>query len=341
MVTGLGNGDLGTLVQTAQVGAGGGRVTPPNRTEGNRTTLVESPHPQLVAPTAGIVPVTVVFLTFNEEANLADCLQAVAGWAGEILIVDSGSTDATLEIARRYGAGCFYHQFERHTRQWNWALRNLPFAFEWALCLDADQRLTSELKREIAVLLQEQNGGPPEGVAGYYVNRRQIFRGKWIKHGGYYPKRLLKLLRHSRAFCDENELLDSRFYVQGTTALLRHDLIEDNRKEDDISFWTAKHIRYAELQAREELLRRDGIAQWSVRPSLFGSPDQRSLWLRQLWYRHMPLYVRPWLYYFYRYFLRLGFLDGKQGFIFHFLQALWFRLLVDIKIEELRGRTRA
>lgn len=299
-------------------------------------TLLESQQSQLLSPARDTVPVTVVFLTFNEEANLADCLEAVAGWAREIFIVDSGSTDATLEIARRCGAQCFYHPFERHTRQWNWALRNLPFSCEWAFCLDADQRLTPELKREVAALLQGGNGGPPQRVAGYYVNRRQIFRGKWIKYGGYYPKRLLKLVRHQSAWCDENELLDSRFYVNGAAVLLQHDLIEDNRKEDDISFWTTKHIRYAELQAREELLRREGLVQWNARPSFFGSPDQRSLWLRHLWYRHLPLYVRPWLYYFYRYFLRLGILDGKEGFIFHFLQALWFRLLVDIKIDELR-----
>jgi glycosyltransferase involved in cell wall biosynthesis len=299
-------------------------------------TLIEPERAQPRPPSCGIVPVTVVFLTFNEEANLPGCLEAVAGWGHEIFIVDSGSTDATLEIARHYGAQCFYHAFEGHTRQWNWALRNLPFSCEWAFCLDADQRLTPEVKREVAALLQGTAGGPPKGVDGYYLNRRQIFRGQWIKHGGYYPKPLLKLVRHRSAWCDENELLDSRFYVEGATARLQHDLIEDNRKEDDISFWTAKHIRYAELQAREELLRRDGLAQWNLRPAFFGSPDQRSLWLRQLWYRHMPLYVRPWLYYFYRYFLRLGILDGKQGFIFHFLQALWFRLLVDVKIDELR-----
>lgn len=280
----------------------------------------------------GSVPVAVVFLTFNEEVNLEGCLEAVGGWAREIFIVDSGSTDATLEIARRHGVQCFYHPFERHTAQWNWALRNLPFSCEWALCLDADQRLLPELKQEIAALLLQ---GPPADVAGYYITRRQVFRGRWIKHGGYYPKRLLKLVRHRQASCDENELLDSRFYVQGRTAILKHDLIEENRKENDLSFWINKHIRYAELQAREELLRRTGRAPWNLEPALFGTPDQRSLWLRQIWYRHMPLYLRPWLYYFYRYFLRLGLLDGKQGLIFHFMQALWFRLLVDAKIDEL------
>ncbi len=300
-------------------------------------TLVQSQESVRVTATAATVPVSVVFLTFNEEANLEACLQAVAGWALEIFIVDSGSTDGTLEIARRYGAKCCFHAFERHTRQWNWALRNLPFSCEWAFCLDADQRLTTELKREVAALFDFAGGGPPDGIDGYYVTRRQIFRGKWIRHGGYYPKRLLKLVRHKSAACDENELLDSRFYVKGRTALLRHDLIEDNRKEYDISFWTEKHVRYAELQAHEELLRGQGTAEWNIRPAFFGSPDQRSLWLRRLWYRYLPLYVRPWLYYFYRYFLRLGFLDGKQGLIFHFLQALWFRLLVDIKIDELRS----
>jgi glycosyltransferase involved in cell wall biosynthesis len=298
-------------------------------------TLLQSQTSAPAAAGAGIVPLSVVFLTFNEEANLADCLRAVAGWAAEIFVVDSGSTDATLGIARRYGAQCFYHPFEGHTRQWNWALRNLPFTWDWALCLDADQRLTLDLKSEIALLFA-RSGGPSEEVAGYYLNRRQIFRGEWIKHGGYYPKRLLKLVRHRKAFCDENELLDSRFYVEGATAALRHDLVEHNRKEDDICFWTAKHTRYAELQAREELSRREGRLPWRVAPAFFGSPDQRSLWLRQVWYRYMPLYLRPGLYFFYRYFLRLGFLDGKQGFIFHFLQALWFRLLVDIKIDELR-----
>lgn len=284
------------------------------------------------------VPVSIVFLTYNEEANLRACLDSVANWAHETFIVDSGSTDRTLDIARQYGATPFLHPFESHTRQWNWALRNLPFSCEWALCLDADQRLTPELKRELTQLFGSEQKQPPDDVDGYYIKRRQVFLGRWIKHGGYYPKRLLKLVRHRNAWCDENELLDSHFYVKRKTAMLHHDLIEDNQKECEIGFWIAKHIRYAELQAKEELLRRNGRAEWQVSPALFGTPDQRSLWFRRIWYRYTPLYVRPFAYYFYRYVLRLGFLDGKEGFIFHFLQALWFRLLVDIKIEELRNR---
>lgn len=284
------------------------------------------------------LPVSIVFLTHNEEANLEACLDPVASWAHEIFIVDSGSTDRTLEIAQRYGATSFFHPFEGHTRQWNWALRNLPFSYDWALCLDADQRLTPELKTELTQLFGPDEHQPPDDIDGYYIKRRQIFLGRWIKHGGYYPKCLLKLVRHRNAWCDENELLDSRFYVKGRTVMLRHDLIEDNQKERDIGFWTAKHIRYAELQAKEELMRREGIAEWQIQPALFGTPDQRSLWFRRIWYLYMPLYVRPFVYYFHRYVLRFGFLDGKEGFIFHFLQALWFRLLVDIKIEELRRR---
>jgi glycosyltransferase involved in cell wall biosynthesis len=282
----------------------------------------------------------VVVLTFNEERNLAACLESVAGWTGEIFVVDSGSNDHTVDIAMRYGARVVMHPFENHAKQWNWALRHLPFTYEWALCLDADHRVTPELKEELRELFNagsESIRGQArlKAVDGFYLKRQQIFRGKWIKHGGYYPKYLLKLFRHEHAWSDENELLDFRFYVEGETATLQHDLVEDNQNEFDISFWIAKHNRFAQLQAREELLRRRDNIAWSIRPSLFGTPDQRTLWLKRSWYL-LPLYVRPCLYFFYRYILRLGFLDGKQGFLFHFLQGFWYRLLVDVVLDDLR-----
>ena len=255
--------------------------------------------------------------------------------AGEIFVVDSGSSDRTVDVARRHGAEVITHAFETHARQWNWALRSLPFSREWTLCLDADHRVTVELADEMARLFSD--GVSLSGVDGFYVKRRQVFRGKWIKHGGYYPKYMLKLVRHQQSWCDETELIDFRLYVKGSTQSLRHDVIEANEKEADISFWIAKHNRFASLQAKEEARRARDRTPWAVTPSLFGTPDQRVLWLKDRWYR-MPLYVRPFIYFFYRYILRLGFLDGKEGFVFHFLQAFWYRLLVDINLDDLRRR---
>jgi glycosyltransferase involved in cell wall biosynthesis len=277
---------------------------------------------------------SVLVLTYNEEGNLPACLHSLTGVDSEIFIVDSGSTDRTKEIAMAAGAEVIEHSFETHTQQWNWALKNVPLRSEWVLGLDADQCLTPELQNEVTQLLSKENGSL-QAVDGFYIKRRQVFRGRWIRHGGYYPKYLLKLFRRDKVRLDHNDLMDHHFYVDGAVAKLQHDLIEANKKEDDISFWIDKHNRYASLVAREEFHRRQNSASWSLSPSLTGNPDQRTLWFKQIWYR-LPLYIRPFIYFGYRYFFRLGFLDGKVGFIFHFLQGFWFRLLVDIKIDELR-----
>ena len=278
----------------------------------------------------------VVVLTFNEEQNLPACLGSVAGWARELFIVDSGSTDSTVAIARQFGAEVATHRFESHSKQWKWALTDLPIRAPWILALDADQSLTAELKAEISrKLIEWADGAEP---AGAYVNRRQIFRGRWIRHGGYYPKYLLKLFRRDRVSLDESDLVDHHFAVSGSTVNLDGDLIEDNRNEAEISVWIRKHTGYAVLQAREEQARLAG----GKRPAgaVFGSPDARTQLRKQIWNR-MPLYIRPFGYFFYRYFIRLGFLDGKEGFIFHFMQAFWYRLLVDINRDELRSSDRA
>jgi glycosyltransferase involved in cell wall biosynthesis len=276
------------------------------------------------------VPVTAVVLTYNEERNIAACLESLTSWASAVFVVDSGSSDATVRIAEQAGATVVSHAFETHAAQWRWALATLPIATEWVLAIDADQRVTPPLADAIARAV-----AAPGEAAGVYVNRRQVFRGRWIKHGGYYPKLLLKLFKRSRVSVDAGDLVDHHFVVDGPTIALREDLVEDNRNEAEIAVWTAKHNRYAVLQARQELAA-------SSRPkvgasALVGSPDARVLYLKQLWAR-LPLYWRPCLYVFYRYVLRLGFLDGKQGFIFHVLQAFWYRLLVDVNIDELRAK---
>jgi glycosyltransferase involved in cell wall biosynthesis len=280
-------------------------------------------------------PLAAVVLTFNEERNLGACLGSLAGWVSELHVVDSGSTDQTLAIAARHGARVTHHPFETHARQWHWALQTLPFQADWVLALDADQRVTPELAAEIGQVVTTND----PAIAGGYARRRQVFRGRWIRHGGYYPKYLLKLFRRSAVSIDEGDLVDHHFRVRGATVLLGHDIIEDNRNEASIAAWTAKHNRYAVLQAQEQLaqeqLARAAAGANGTKAALFGSPDERVLWLKQVW-NGLPLYWRPALYFGYRYVLRLGFLDGQEGFVFHVLQAFWYRLLVDINIDEMR-----
>jgi len=282
------------------------------------------------------LPISVVVLTLNEERNIGDCLGSVVGWANEVVVVDSGSGDRTVAIAESRGARVVGHPFDSHSSQWSWALDCSGLQSPWVFGLDADQRATPELVESLRRTFSE-SGPRNRAIVGFYVSRRQVFRGRWIMHGGYYPKYLLKLFRADAVYFDEHDLMDHHFYVRGETAKLAGDIIEDNANEQAISFWVAKHNRYAALVAREELARQASASAWPQSPALFRSPDQRVMWLKQRWYG-LPLYIRPALYFVYRYALRRGFLDGKQGFIFHFMHAFWYRLLVDINLDEIRNR---
>ncbi len=279
-----------------------------------------------------MIPLSVIVVTRNEELNLDRCLASVHGFAGQVFVVDSESTDRSREIARHHGAAVHELPYD-HTRiiPWifQWALDHLPIANDWVLILEADQAVPEALRAEIAALLAR----PRIAENGFYIRRRQIFRGRPIRFGGYGSKRLLKLFRRGSGRLDPVEQ-DTRVYVEGEVGRLRAPLEEWNRREDSIQFYLQKHLRYAEAFANEELLRRTGRAPWKTPPRLLGTPDERVLWLKQRYYR-LPLYLRPCLYFAYRYLLLLGVLDGKNGFIFHFLQAFWFRLVVDIRIEEL------
>ena len=277
------------------------------------------------------VSISAIVLTLNEEKNLPACLESLRSVATEIFVVDSGSTDGTRAIAEAQGAKVVQHPFESHARQWKWALETLPLKEDWVLALDADQRLSPELSQEISALAA---AGGFEGIDGFFLPRRQIFRGRWIRHGGYYPKYLLKLFRHSKASVDTDDLVDHHFRVAGTTVKMHGDLIEDNRNEQDIAAWIEKHNRYAALQAREEIARISSGQELPARA--FGTPDERVAWMKRRW-RSLPLLVRPFLYFLYRYCFRLGFLDGKEGLIFHFLQGCWYRFLVDVYVDQMKA----
>lgn len=281
------------------------------------------------------LPVSVVIMTFNEEVNLQACLESVAGYAREICIVDSFSTDRTLEIARRFTDKIYQHAYEGAPQQWKWALDSVPLQHQWLFAVDADFRVTPELWRAIADAISR--GGLD--IDGYYVRHKQIFRGRFIKHGTIYPRYWLRLFKRDRVMIDPNDLVDQHFHVPGKVARLEYDVVEDNAKERRMRFWIEKQLKFADWQAEEELRRSRQEKQAVLQPALFGHPDQRTLWLKRRWFA-LPLYIRSFVYFFYRYFLRLGFLDGKEGFLYHFSQALLYRLLVDIRLEELRAEAK-
>ncbi len=268
----------------------------------------------------------VIILTYNEAVNLPQALESVAGWAGEVFVVDSFSTDETVSIAREYGCHVVQHRFEGYAEQRNWALENLPIRSEWVFFLDADEWLPQELKAEIAEVLA---GDPREN--GYYVKWRLIWMGKWIGHG-YYPTWLLRLFRREKGRY-ELRSLNEHPIVEPPLGYLRNDFIHEDRR--DLSHWIEKHNRYATKEA-EELFR--GHAAGQIPVSFWGPQAERKRWLRYRVYNRLPPLLRPFLYFGYRYFLRGGFLDGKEAFIYHFLQGLWFNLLIDAKYLEMKRR---
>ena len=279
-----------------------------------------------------MIPVSVIIPTRNEAANIQRTLEGIAQFVDEIFVIDSESDDGTVEVAQQYAKQVVNLPYE-HGRivPWilQWGLDNLPIRNEWVLIIEADQVPEDGLKRELEALFARTS----IIENGFFIRRKQIFREKWIRHGSYGNKYLLKLFRKGYGELDSKEQ-DTRIYVQGVVGHLKGYLVEENIKEGSIIFYLSKHLRYADAFARDELERRQAVVKWKLTPKLFGSPDERTLWLKSIYYK-MPLYVRPWVYFLYRYFFRLGFLDGKEGFIFHFLQAFWFRLVVDIRLEEM------
>lgn len=278
-----------------------------------------------------MIPVTLIVTTRNEEANIEKCLQSAHKLVDQIFVIDSESEDATATIARRYAEVINLPYEHGKIIPWiyQWGLDHLPIRNEWVLILEADQTLTPELSHELVELFRRSE----ISERGFYVRRIQVFRGKRLRFGGYGSKYMLKLFYRAAGELDAEET-DTRIYVNGPVGRLSAPIIEENLKEEAILFYLQKHLRYAEAFAREEAHRRRDVASWKSEPAFFGSPDQRVLWLKHLYFR-LPLYIRPFLYFFYRYVILLGFLDGKQGTIFHFLQAFWFRLILDIRLEEI------
>lgn len=273
---------------------------------------------------------TTIILTFNSEASLPEVVRSCRDLSSRVLVVDSFSADATVETAKALGCEVVQHAFENYARQRNWAQEYTAApAQSWLLHLDSDEVVSPELAQSIRQAVQEDRAD----VDGYLVRRLSYFLGGPIRHGSINPSWHLRLFRAGKGQC-EDRLYDQHFIVSGRTASLPG-LLRDLQLTT-LEKWTAAHNRWSSAEAQEVLRRLGGTDEGgrTLPASLRGDLRMKKRWLKNnLWYRS-PLLVRPLAFFLYSYFLRLGFLDGKVGLVYHFLQAFWFRFLVDAKILE-------
>jgi glycosyltransferase involved in cell wall biosynthesis len=276
-----------------------------------------------------MLSLAIVILTRDEELNLPSALESLRSLGATVYVVDSGSTDATQEIARATGCVVVEHPFTVQAEQLNWALDNLGLTTDWVMRLDADERLTAELVDE---LLRVLPSAPPD-VTGFELKRRMYFWGRWIKHGGLYPTWLFRVWRRDTARCEQRWMDEHMVSSRGRIERLAHDIIDENHK--GLTFWTDKHNGYAGREVKDLLApegERRGI---DVKGQAW-----RRRWMKQNLYARAPPFLRAGAYWFLRYFLLRGVLDGRPGLVFHFLQGFWYRFLVDAKLEEARRRER-
>lgn len=274
--------------------------------------------------------VTVLILTYNEEKHIARAIESVRPFAAQVLVVDSFSTDRTVEISAALGAVVVQNRWENnHARQLNWALDNAPITGDWIFRLDADEYVRPELVMEISGRL----AFIPAEQSGVYVKRRIHFLGRWIRYGSVYPLWVLRLWRTGQGRCESRHMDEHIQLLRGTGVRFDNDIVDDNL--NDLTWWTDKHNRYAVREAADLLNMKYRFAQSDGQEKLEAREQSAAKrWLKERVYSRLPLFVRPFLYFVYRYFLRLGFVDGVPGLLWHMLQGFWYRFLVDAKVYE-------
>ena len=264
--------------------------------------------------------ITVIILTKNEELNIEKAIVSAKQIAQRIIVVDSGSSDKTMDIAKATGAETFYHDWEGHAKQFNWALDNCGIKTEWVFRLDADERISNELAEEINKVTSDKSS---ENIDGFEMRLRLYFMGKWIKHGGTHNHYFLRLFRYGKGRVAET-LMDEHITVEGSVQKLNGDLIHYDYK--GLNVWLNKHIWYSDLE----------IAMYHTQSnSSEGNENQKK---RRGFYYRLPMFLRARMYFWYRYYIQLGFLDGKEGKIFIYLQSYWYRFLIDAKLFEERRK---
>ncbi len=278
-----------------------------------------------------LLSLTSIILTYNEELHIERCICSLKSLASHIFVVDSFSTDATVALAERHGATVVQRKFKNQADQFQWALDNLPIQTSWVMRIDADEYISPTL----AASMRDVVPRAPTSVCGFYVDRLVVFLGRPIRHGGFYPMKVLKIWRTGLGRVEQRWIDEYCVVKEGRVDYCPGDLVDENLH--DLTWWTDKHNKYSTRRVIDLLDRelRLGLSQHT----LTGKMSRRQLVYHRVKtqiYPVLPPYFRAFAYYIYRYIFRLGFLDGQQGLVFCFLQAFWNLFLVDAKLYEAR-----
>lgn len=269
--------------------------------------------------------VTAIVLTKNEEINIEDCLFSLKGFAERVVVVDSGSDDRTVEIAREMGADVFVHPFENYSRQFNWGIDNTDITTGWTLRFDADERLTPELCEELRQLMAQH---AQDDVTGVTMEAWLYFMGKKIRHG-CHNKRKIMLFKTGIGRIEDRRMDEHTILLSGRTVCAKNRFIHYDFK--DLTRWINKMNWYATREMQDYIEYINGKT-----PEIHGNDAVVNAVRRKKFglYYKFPLFLRCWLLFIYNYVFRLGFLDGKEGFVYHWMYHRWYRTLVDAKILE-------
>ena len=267
---------------------------------------------------------TIIILTRDEEANITRCIKSVQGLGKRIVVVDSGSTDRTIELAKALGAEVYSHPWKHYADQFNWALDNTEINTKWVFRFDADECMTPELYKEI---VEECNKHQNDDVHSTMMRYKSYFLGKFLKHGGAYPFLKITIFKPEFGKFEYRALGEHVVMREGQTIDLKNDCIHYDFK--DLTSFVDKHNKYATREVADYF----DIHSGRQLENLYGKPESVRK-LRDNFYYKLPLFWRAKFYYWFRYYFKMGFLDGKPGKIFAFIQAYFYRFLVDAKIYE-------
>ncbi|WP_226681935.1 glycosyltransferase family 2 protein [Sutcliffiella horikoshii] len=268
---------------------------------------------------------TTLILTYNEELNIEECIKSIKSISKRIVVVDSFSNDRTVEIARKLGAEVLQNKFVNHANQFKYGLEAANIKTQWVFRIDADERLTKKSADEIERICSENK---ETDINGIIVRFEVNFLGRKLRHGGIYPFKKLLVFKYGYGDIEDRNMDEHIFLTEGKSVELKNDSLHYDYK--DLTYWIDKHNKYSSKEVQDYF---NNLSMIDDGEKLDRSAKIKRIVKYKIYYK-LPMGIRASFYFMYRYIIKLGFLDGKEGLIFAVLQAYWYRFLVDAKIYE-------